>query len=53
MLVLTDIVSNSPVIQDVVSLIEYENFSSVAKIMTFLTSVLKFVLAFKKSLDDP
>ena len=53
MMVLTNIISDSSVVQDVVSVMRFEKFSSLAKLMRVLTYVFRFVLALNKSLDEP
>ena len=48
---LTNAVSFSPVVQDVVPVMDFLRFSSLTKVMRIF-HVFKFVLASRKSLDD-
>ena len=53
MMVLTNTIARSPVVQDVVPVMKFEKFSSLAKLMRVFTYVFRFMLALKKSLDEP
>ena len=52
-MVLTNPNTSSPVVQDVVPVMKFEKFSSLAKLMRVLSYVFRFALALKKSLDEP
>ena len=53
MMVVTNTIPSYPVVQDVASVMKFEKFYSLAKLMGVLTFVFRFVLAMKKPLDDP
>ena len=53
MMVLTNIITCSAVVQDVVPVMKFEKFSSWAKLMRVLSYEFRFMLALKKSLDEP
>ena len=53
MVVLTNTITSSPVVLDVVLVMKFEKFSSLVKLMRVLTYVFRFVLTLKKSLDEP
>ena len=53
MMVLSNTITSSPVVQNVVPLMNFEGFSSLTKLMRVLSYVFRFMLVLKKSSDEP